>query len=87
MRLQRFIRNLTNLLRLSPQRSAPARLRLRQLEDRRLLNATLGLDGIVLDNAASLTVSEGPDVDFGSGTVSTVSLSIGQGSWSVNDIT
>jgi hypothetical protein len=62
------------------------RLRLVQLEDRRVLNASLGLAGIALTGGEGLTITDGGLVDVGSGdAVQTVDLTVTTGTWDAID--
>ena len=85
VRLLEKLRQLFSRSRVQPQK-AVRRLRLVQLEDRRLLNGSLSLAaGITLTGAAggaeTLTVSDSGDVNVGSGLEQTFQLTLTEGVW------
>ncbi len=84
MRIQRFIQQISALFQSRSGKPA-GRLRLQKLEERRVLNATLGLAGIDLSGGETLTISDGGMVDVGNGQVQTVTLLLQDGQWTSID--
>ncbi|MBL8816362.1 MAG: S-layer family protein [Planctomyces sp.] len=87
MYLSGFIRRMRGIFRQLISKPQPGHrtLRLVQLEDRRVLNASVAVNaGIVLSGAETLTIENGGSVDFGGGDVQAVRLTLNDGStWSV----
>ncbi|MCA9059390.1 MAG: hypothetical protein KDA85_12860, partial [Planctomycetaceae bacterium] len=82
--LIRFLRRILTRLTTAPP-SPNRQLRLTQLEERRVLNAALGLNGIDLSGGETLTISDGGMVDVGAGIVQTVDLTLTNGTWTSID--
>ncbi len=84
MSTSRFMQEIRRLF--SVRKSAAVKrkrlLRLVHLEDRRVLNGTIGLQGIALTGSETLTISDGGLQDLGGGAnVQSVSLTLSSGTW------
>ncbi len=86
-RLQRILKQVRALIHQEAHSShRPVRhLRLMQLEDRRVLNASLAIGaGVELTGGEDLLIQDGGIEDVGGGSLQTVDLEITDGTWSVD---